>query len=147
MFALFNKDKNFIGYSDDIPDNSLIIKKEIPKEFSDIRIWKWEGNYDDGKMVPIDIGYPIEEIQLENELFTFINENYPLQTQLLNIIKQLKKITNSNQDIQDDSFSDMADYILNAVEKYNKRINYYKNYERMIPKHESRKQFENAFGM
>jgi hypothetical protein len=146
MFALFNKDKNFIGYSDDILENSLILKREIPLETSDISVWRWEGNYDDGKMVSNNIEYPIEELELEKELFNKINTKYPPQIQFLNIIKQLKKIIQYNQDVMDDDFMDMADSVTNAVDKYDKRINYYKNYSKLIPKNESEQQFKNVFG-
>jgi hypothetical protein len=146
MFALFNKDKNFIGYSNDIPDNSCILKKEIPPETSDMLLWRWEGDYDNGKMISIGMGYPIEEIELEKKFFNDINKKYPIETQFLNIIKQLKKIVQHNQDMIDDDFIDMADCIINAEDKYNKRINYYRNYERLILKNESEEQFKNIFG-
>ena len=145
MFALFNKDKIFIGYSNDIPDTSTVLKKEIPKEQSDIMLWRWEGDYENGRMVSVDIGYPIEEIELEKELFSFIDKNYPPQIQMLNIIKQLRKIVQNNENIQDDNFVDMSDYILNAVDKYDKRVNYYRNYAKLISKHESEIQFKSIF--
>jgi hypothetical protein len=145
MFALFNKDKTFIGYSNDIPDTSTVLKKEIPKEKSDIILWRWEGDYENGRMVSVDIGYPIEEIELEKELFNFIDKNYPPQIQMLNIIKQLRKIVQNNENIQDDNFVDMSDYILNAVDKYDKRVNYYKNYAKLISKNESETQFKSIF--
>lgn len=145
MFALFNKDKTFIGYSNDIPDTSTVLKKEIPKEQSDIMLWRWEGDYENGRMVSVDIGYPIEEIELEKELFSFIDKNYPPQIQMLNIIKQLRKIVQNNENIQDDNFVDMSDYILNAVDKYDKRVNYYRNYAKLISKNESEIQFKSIF--
>ncbi len=145
MFALFNKDKTFIGYSSDIPDTSTVLKKEIPKEQSDIMLWRWEGDYENGRMVSVDIGYPIEEIELEKELFSFIDKNYPPQIQMLNIIKQLRKIVQNNENIQDDNFVDMSDYILNAVDKYDKRVNYYRNYAKLISKNESEIQFKSIF--
>jgi hypothetical protein len=145
MFALFNKDKTFIGYSNDIPDTSTVLKKEIPKEKSDIILWRWEGDYENGRMVSVDIGYPIEEIELEKELFNFIDKNYPPQIQMLNIIKQLRKLVQNDENMQDDNFVDMSDYILNAVDKYDKRVNYYKNYAKLISKNESETQFKSIF--
>ena len=145
MFVLFNKDKQFIGYSPDIPENSGLLKKEIPKNQSDIRMWVWSGGYDDGKMIPIDIGYPIEEIELEKQLFSYIANTYPLNIQMNNIIKQLKLIVRENDLSQDDDFMDMADCILNAVDKHDKRVNYYKNYSNFIPKNETERQFNDTF--
>lgn len=136
MFVLFNKDKKFIGYSSDISENSELLKLEIPEEKSDISFWKWEGTYENGRMVPIDVGYPIEEYELEKSLFEYINKNYPIQTQMINIIKQLRKIVKENAELEDYQFMDMSDCIINAVEKMNNRINYYKNYEKLITKNE-----------
>jgi hypothetical protein len=55
MFVLFDKNKNFIGYSDDIPDLPTlnVLKLKLPKEKEDISKWKWEGNMFNGKMIPI----------------------------------------------------------------------------------------------
>lgn len=139
MFALFNKNKEFIGYSPEIPEGSEILKIKIPEDKSDILIWKWEGDYDTGKMVPVDIGYPIEEIELERELFEFIHKNYPLQLQMINIIKQLRKIVENDENLQNYEFIDMSDCIINAVDKMNDRVNYYKNYYKLVSKDESEK--------
>jgi hypothetical protein len=145
MFVLFNENKKFIGYSPDIPDNSNLIKIQIPDSQSDLSMWKWEGDYD-GKMVPIDIGYPVEEIQLEKDLFEFISKKYPINIQIINIIKQLRKIVNSNDALEDEDFVDMSDIIINALDKHNKRINYYRNHSKFITKYESEQQFKETFG-
>ena len=134
MFAIFNENKKFVGFSPDIQENPKILSKPIPEEQSDIRFWTWEGDFDTGKMVRLGIGYPIEEIELEEQLFKYIQEKYPLTIQLINIIKQIRKLVEHDKNIQDYEFMDMSDSILNAVEIQMKRINYYKNYERFIPK-------------
>jgi hypothetical protein len=56
MFVLFNKEKQFIGYSKDMPDLPTlnIFKLELPEELSDITKWKWIGDMFKGKMVPIE---------------------------------------------------------------------------------------------
>lgn len=146
MFALFNVEKQFIGYSPDIPENTNILKKEIPEEQSDVILWRWEGDYDNGRMVHVDIGYPIEEIELERQLLEYIAKEYPINVQILNIMKQLRKIIQNNDELQDDEFMDMSDCIVSAVDKYTKRVNYYRNYAKLIPKHESEQQFNSAFG-
>jgi hypothetical protein len=146
MFALFNKNKIFIGYSPDIPENSDLLKIEIPESKSNITIWKWDGDYDNGKMVPISTGYPMEEIELERELFDYIDKRYPLGVQLANIIKQISKILKKYPDLEDDEFVDMSHYVLNAVDKTNKRIKYFKNHSQLISKDESERQFREAFG-
>jgi hypothetical protein len=53
MFVLFNKDKNFIGYSEDIPDLPTlnIFRLKLPEDKQDITEWGWEGDMFNGKMV------------------------------------------------------------------------------------------------
>jgi hypothetical protein len=87
-----------------------------------------------------------EEIELERQLFEYIGKEYPINVQILNIMKQLRRIVQNNDQLQDDEFMDMSDCIINAVDKYTKRVNYYRNYANLISKHESEQQFNNAFG-
>jgi len=56
MFALFNKEKQFIGYSEDIPNlpNLNIFKLKLPEDKSDITKWEWAGDMFTGKMIPIE---------------------------------------------------------------------------------------------
>ena len=56
MFALFNKDKEFIGYSEDIPDLPTlnIFKLKLPEEVKDVSKWTWQGDMLRGKLVPND---------------------------------------------------------------------------------------------
>lgn len=125
MFVLFNKEKKFIGYSPDIPSQADILKKEIPKSKCDFNIWKWEGDYDTGGMISIfEEGYSKEDLNLEKKLFSEINAKYPLNTQLINIIRQVKNLSESSPSLQDCVFMDMADEILNAIELQEKRIKY-----------------------
>lgn len=124
MYALFNKDKIFIGYSPDIPPQTDILKKEIPDLKKDLRTWKWVGDYDNGKMISIfEEGYSEEDLEKEKELFSKVNSKYPINVQLINIIRQLKIISEGLLK-SDDVFLDMADEILNAVELQEKRIKY-----------------------
>jgi hypothetical protein len=146
MFALFNSNnKEFIGYSPNVPESADLLKIEISKDKSDITKWKWEGNYDNGKMVSLDIGYPLEEIEIEKKIFEYIEKNFPLNIQLINIIKQLKKIVEMNDNLQEDSFMDMANLIICALDKKESRIKYYKNYYKSITNNESRQKFEKSF--
>jgi len=146
MFVLFNKEGTFIGYSPDIPENTELLKKEIPNSQSDITMWRWDGDYQTGRMIPLDIGYPVEEMELERELFEYIDKKYPLAVQMRNIIKQIKMLVKNNLNLQDDDFMDMSDYIINAVDKHDKRVKYYRNYASLIPKDESERQFNTVFG-
>lgn len=54
MYAIFNKNNKFVGYSDtDFPDypNLEILKLKIPEEQCDLSKWWWEGDMLTGKMV------------------------------------------------------------------------------------------------
>lgn len=56
MFVLFNKDKKFVGYSEDIPDTPTlnIFKLKISDDKKDLSKWKWQGDMFSGKMVKIN---------------------------------------------------------------------------------------------
>ena len=56
MFVLFNKNKEFIGYSPDFPNipNLNIFKFEISQDKSDLTEWKWVGDMLTGKMIKIN---------------------------------------------------------------------------------------------
>ena len=124
MFVLFNKDKNFIGYSPDSPPQVDILKIEIPEDKKNLNEWKWSGNFDNGKMVSIfEEGFPEENINEEKKLFDDITKKYPLGIQLANIIRQVKMIA-EKLEIVDDNFLDMSDQILRAIDLQDKRLKY-----------------------
>ena len=145
MYALFNQNKQFIGYSLDIPPTSTLLKKEIPEEQTDFSVWSWIGDYDNGRMVSIaENGYPQEEIDLEQQLFEEIYLKYPLGMQLIYIIKQLGKTTPSEK--MDKDFAIMAQTIQLAVDKYQQKLKYLKSTNSLLDKNESIKKFREVFG-
>jgi hypothetical protein len=145
MHALFNKNKQFIGYSPDIPPSSSLLRKEIPPNQTDFTIWSWVGDYDTGKMVSIaEKGYPQEEIDIEQQLFEEINLKYPLGMQLIYIIKQLQKTTPIEN--MDKDFAQMAQTVLSAVEKYQQKIKYLQSTNSLVNKNETVKKFREVFG-
>ena len=118
MFVLFNKNKEFVGYSADAPDNPNIYKKLVPLDKRDFTKWRWDGTYDDGEMVYINENpYPDSEYGLQLSLFNKIYKEYPIDLQIVHIIKQLRVIAEKNESLTAD-FAIMSDLILNAVEKY-----------------------------
>jgi hypothetical protein len=145
MFALFNENKQFVGYSPDIPPTSTLLKKEIPNDQTDFTVWSWVGDYDSGRMMSIsEQGYPQEEIDLEYELFEEINLKYPLGMQLIYIIKQLQKTTPIEK--MDKDFALMAQTMQLAVEKYQQKIKYFSSANSLLNKNESIKRFREVFG-
>jgi hypothetical protein len=147
MLVLFNKDKQFIGFSPDLPQEALenFYTKEVPESQADFTKWRWDGDYESGRMVSIvEDGYPIEELELERQLFEKIDQKYPLGVQLVNIIRQLKLLSNEGE--ADYRFTDMADTILDAVEKHDSRIKYYQSRNKLLNKEDAQQQFTNTFG-
>jgi len=127
MFALFSLQKNFIGYSDDIPEhiNSTILKKEIPEDKRDLTKWRWDGDYDTGNMVSlIEKPYVITEKELQESLFKTIYEKYPIDLQLLNVIKQLYLLSHKSCNLLPE-FNEMAKIIIHAVDLYEKQRKFY----------------------
>jgi hypothetical protein len=127
MFVIFNKDKKFVAYSDNFPDNHNFLKREIPADKLDLKTWRWEGDYDTGSFVPInDSPYPKTKKDLQKSLFDRIYKEYPIDLQNVIIIKQLQKICNSyGNNFMNDDFKDMSDLILKAVENYEHDTNFY----------------------
>jgi len=132
MFVIFNSSKEFIGYSPDIQPNPTIFTREIPENQRDLLRWKWVGDYDSGRMVEnvLDIHKVTEGEDTEEKLvFEEMARRYPLGIQLTYLIKQIYQISKHQPTtIQDPHFMDMAEYILPAIEKRDKRIKYRKSY-------------------
>jgi hypothetical protein len=126
MFALFNLQKSFIGYSDDIPEhlNKNILKREIPEDKRDFTKWRWDGNYD-GNMVSVDEKpYVISEKELQDSLFKTIYKDYPIDLQVINVIKQLYLLSYKSSTLLPE-FDKMAKTIIHAVDLYEKQRKFY----------------------
>jgi hypothetical protein len=126
MFALFNKDKQFVGYGTNIPEGVNLYKKEISKDKEDFSKWRWVGDYDTGEMVSTEITpYPKNELDLQHELYQKIYKKYPIDFQNVLIIKQLTKLfEHLPENVIDNDFKEMSDLILKAVEihEYNRKF-------------------------
>jgi hypothetical protein len=118
MLALFNKNKQLIGYAPNISeDNSFQgYHKEIPLEFSNLKEWHWEGDFDNGKMVS---NRKIIELDNEAKALKEIIEKYPLGIQITNIIRQLHLIS-KNANLFNNDFKEMSTDVLDILSKYNK---------------------------
>lgn len=118
MFALFNQDKKFIGYSPNPPNvpGLKILKKEIPAEYGNLKEWAWRGDYDTGGMFPTG---KIIEVDKEKQALKTILEKYPLGKQIFNIVKQLRIIA-EKENVLDPSFKEMSDDMLDLLKYFNK---------------------------
>lgn len=106
MFAIFDQNKNFISYSDEKFDDRFL-SREIPQEQSNLLEWRWDGNYDTGKMVKID-SLPYNDPQNPE----FFNKKYPLPLFFSLLLKQIYLLA-KKQNLLDVSFETMVkDFIL-----------------------------------
>jgi hypothetical protein len=126
MYALFNLNKSFIGYSESIPEHieKTILKREIPPDKVDLTKWRWDGGYD-GQMVNLkDNPVVITEKQLQDTLFKTIYYEYPVDVQLINLIKQVYAIAHRSKSLLPE-FEEMSKMIINAVDLYEKQRKFY----------------------
>lgn len=88
MYAVFDKNKNFLSFSDTIfPNVSESLNfffKEIPEDKSDLLKWRWEGDYETGKMVAVEES-PYPNIHTEN----FFETKYSFYNLISIIMKQI----------------------------------------------------------
>jgi hypothetical protein len=117
MYVVFDENKNFISYSDSIFQTQVnLFFKEIPPDKSDLLKWRWDGDYDTGKMVLIsENGYP------ENYNQNLFENKYPFSVFMSIVLKQIflisEKLNSTDisfkQMIKEymQSFEDEASYI------------------------------------
>lgn len=108
MFALF-KDKKFIGYSPDFPQtNGMGIDvKDVPDEYSNVLEYTWVGDSETGKFTDVNTAVKLKkQIEIDN----LIQEKFPIQQQLINIINQLYILSQKNN-IFDIEFKEMTNEI------------------------------------
>lgn len=101
MYAVFDENKNFISYADEKFDGSFLFK-EINYTKEDLFHWRWVGDYDTGKMVPLN-EQPYEEPTTEE----FFQRKYPLPLLLSLLLKQVY-ILADNQKLLDYNFETMV---------------------------------------
>jgi hypothetical protein len=110
MYALFNTDLKFIGYSPDMPSQPHILKKEIPTHQNNLNVWKWSGDFNSGKMVSIfEEGFPDEEIEAEKA------EDIPLT---MDDLEMEKIILDHESDLEIDKF--IAEYDMTNIVMFDK---------------------------
>ena len=107
MYVVFDLNKNFISYSDNMFGGNFLFK-EIAEEESDILNWRWDGDYDNGKMVKLEDS-PYEHNSSTEEAF---QEKYPLHIFFTIILKQLFLTSSKNKTV-DPLFEQMLkEYII-----------------------------------
>lgn len=83
MYVIFDENKNFISYSSH-PMGEPFFSKEIEITQDDLLTWRWEGSYDDGKLVKIEDA-PYQTYNHKN----FFEDRYSFDLFMSIIVKQL----------------------------------------------------------
>jgi len=111
MIALFNNEKKFIGFCENFPEqnNTNLLKLEVPEKYANPTKYTWVGDFYNGDFVEIEKAV---FLNVQEEKIEIINKQYPIQIQLLNIIKQLN-ILSKKENIYDCNFKQMSEDILN----------------------------------
>jgi hypothetical protein len=111
MIALFNSNKNFIGFCEDFPEqnNLNFFKIEVPEKYADPTKYTWIGDFYNGEFIEIE---KASYIKSQEEMMENIIKKYPIQVQIINIIKQLNTLSNKEK-IYDYNFKEMSNEILN----------------------------------
>jgi hypothetical protein len=129
MVALF-KEEIFIGYAENDIEAPHLQKKEIPNHQQNLQKWKWEGSFSTGKMIPIDVNQ-LEQEELAITILDQIFEKYPPEIQIPLLMKEVYCISSFLRDSNKhytphNSFSDMAEKLLWAIDKFKPTVNYLK---------------------
>lgn len=111
MLALFNKNnKKFIGFCENFPEESNInfLKMDVPFEYSNPSKYTWTGDFYNGEFVEIQ---KASYIKSKEEILEDIIKKYPIQIQIINILKQLN-ILSKKENIYDNHFKEMSEEII-----------------------------------
>lgn len=120
MYAVFDKNKNFLSFSDKIfPTNNNSLNfffKKIPEDKSDLLKWRWDGDYETGNMVAIEKN-PYPDVHAEK----FFEKKYSFYALISIMLKQIflnsEKLRTTEYVFQEmvkdyiTSFEDQEEYI------------------------------------
>ena len=139
MFVLFNNQKEFIGYADQVPpsiqyyhnlDNSFDINKEY-----------WDGDYDNGSLKKIET-QKLNEFELESDFVRKVKTLYNTEISHLLCIKQLGKIS-EYLNLFDSHFKEMWIELQPLFKKYDTIVENLKNIDKLEKKEETYEKFKN----
>lgn len=139
MFVLFNNQKEFIGYADQVPpsiqyyhnlDNSFDINKEY-----------WDGDYDNGSLKKIET-QKLNEFELESDFVRKVKTLYNTEISHLLCIKQLGKIS-EYLNLFDSQFKEMWIELQPLFKKYDNIVENLKNIDKLEKKEETYEKFKN----
>lgn len=139
MFVLFNNQKEFIGYSDQLPP-TIQYYHNIDENF-DINKNFWDGGYDDGAIKKIET-QKINEFELESDFVNKVKALYNTEISHLLCIKQLGKIS-EYINLFDPEFKEMWLELQPLFKKYDNIVENLKNVDKLEKKEETYEKFKN----
>jgi Golgi nucleoside diphosphatase len=140
MFVLFNNQKEFIGYSDQLPP-SIQYYHNIDGGF-DINKDFWDGDYENGSMKKIET-QKLNEFELESDFVNKVKALYNTETSHLLCIKQLGKIA-EYINLFDPTFKEMWVELQPLFNKYDNIIETLKNIDKLEKKEETYEKIKNV---
>lgn len=134
MFAIFNKDGEFLYISDNEPVDSKYLCKELEKEFV-IGRHTYEGDFETGCIVNIEDDNVLESgrnvivnlSSLKQSVTESIESKYNIYDQLNNISKCLFEICKDDNSPNIVNFKCMREYINDCMVNYKKVVDEAKN--------------------
>jgi len=139
MFVLFNNQKEFIGYSDQLPP-TIQYYRNIGENF-DINKNFWDGDYDNGSLKKIET-QKINEFELEFDFVNKVKALYNTEISHLLCIKQLGKIS-EYINLFDSEFKEMWLELQPLFKKYDNIVENLKNVDKLEKKEETYEKFKN----
>ena len=139
MFVLFNNQKEFIGYSDQLPP-TIQYYQNIGENF-DINKNFWDGDYDNGSLKKIET-QKINEFELEFDFVNKVKALYNTEISHLLCIKQLGKIS-EYINLFDPEFKEMWLELQPLFKKYDNIVENLKNVDKLEKKEETYEKFKN----
>lgn len=140
MIALFNDNKDFIGYSSVLPPTINLFK-----DLGDIDLTShcWEGNYDTG-CVKIIREKKVDQFELENDFLYKLKCLYSNELIQFLCIKQIHKLA-EKLNCHDENFRDMYLDMKNLIDLYENAINSLKEQNRLDTKEEIYERHKSVF--
>lgn len=139
MFVLFNNQKEFIGYSDQIPP-SIQFYHDIGNNF-DISKEFWDGGYDNGSLKKIE-NQKLNEYELESDFIHKVKALYNTEISHLLCIKQIAKIS-EYINLFDPNFKEMWLELQPLFNKYDNIVENLKNIDKLEEKKETYEKLKN----
>jgi hypothetical protein len=109
MYAIFNLEKKFLSYSEQKMDGNFLSLK-IPEDKTNLLLWGWSGDYDNGKMVELEKS----DYNNVNNVNSF-EYTYPFHTFMSILLKQLY-ITSKKNNTLTEEYKDLTKNFIHSFE-------------------------------